>query len=91
VAAGFGSLTAAIESRHPLVKIWYGPRSAHITCDQHKTVRGQRRGLRDAFSVRQDYEPDLGEDRMMYPGDGEQGARASNVINCRCWMDFLRE
>jgi hypothetical protein len=87
-AACMGSLTAAIASGQRLAKIWYGPRLHSITCDQHKTVRGARRPLNVAFEVANDYEPDAGADSMMYPGDGEAGARASNVINCRCWLDF---
>jgi len=88
-AAGLGSFTAACQARG-LVKIWAGPRAERVTCDQHKTVRGQRRPVRDPFAVRNDYDDAGTADRMQYPGDGELGAQPANVINCRCYLDLER-
>lgn len=90
-AAGYlGAWSAALQSLRRWDKVWTAPRARGVTCDQHKSTHGQRRGLRDAFDVANDYEPDGGSDRMNYPGDGEIGARPSNVINCRCAMEFER-
>jgi hypothetical protein len=90
-AAGyFGAYTGAIQTLRGWVKVWTAPRAPGITCDQHKSTQGQRRPLRDTFAVVNDYEPDGPAEAMQYPGDGEHGARASNVINCRCAMEFER-
>ena len=86
-ASCFAAWTVA-SARRGTVKIWSKPRNRSITCDQHKSAAGERRPVGDAFLIRNDYEPSAGADRMMYPGDGELGARASNVINCRCTIDF---
>jgi len=55
-----------------------------------KVGRGQRRPVRDPFSVVNDYDDAGIADRMQYPGDGELGAQPANVINCRCYLDFER-
>jgi len=91
-AAGhFGAWTGAVQTLRGWVKVWAPPRAHGITCDQHKSTHGQRRGLREAFDVANDYETDNpAGDAMNYPGDGEHGARASNVINCRCALEFER-
>ncbi len=88
-AAGLGTFTAGCQT-HGLVKVWAGPRAERVTCDQHKTVRGQRRPMRDPFSVLNDYDDAGAPDRLQYPGDGELGAQPANVINCRCYLDFER-
>lgn len=89
-AGNFGALIGAVQTLRGWAKIWTAPRAPGITCDQHKSTHGQRRPLRDAFAVVNDYEPDEPAEAMNYPGDGEHGARASNVINCRCTMEFAR-
>lgn len=91
-AAGYcGAWNAAVQTLRGWIKVWAAPRAAGVTCDQHKSAHGQRRPLRDAFDVANDYEaPDATADKLQYPGDGERGARASNVINCRCGMEFQR-
>jgi hypothetical protein len=90
-AAGhFGAFTGAVQTLRGWVKVWTAPRAPGITCDQHKSAQGQRRPLREFFEVVNDYEPDEPAETMNYPGDGEHGARASNVINCRCAMVFER-
>jgi len=92
-AAGYlGAWSGALQTLRGWVKIWAAPRARGITCDQHKSAHGQRRGLREAFHVANDYEisVDPTRDEMAYPGDGERGARASNVINCRCDMELRR-
>jgi len=85
-----GAFTGAIQTLRGWVKIWTAPRADGVTCDQHKSTQGQRRDLREPFAVLNDYEPDEPAEAMNYPGDGEHGARASNVINCRCTMEFRR-
>jgi hypothetical protein len=90
-AGNLGALTGAVQTLRGWAKVWTAPRAAGVTCDQHKSTHGQRRGLREAFDVANDYETDNpARDAMNYPGDGEHGARASNVINCRCAMEFRR-
>jgi len=89
-AGNFGALTGAVQTLRGWLKVWTAPRAAGVTCDQHKSTHGQRRPLRDTFAVVNDYEPDVPAEAMNYPGDGEHGARASNVINCRCAMEFRR-
>jgi hypothetical protein len=90
-AAGYyGAHTGAVQTLRGWVKVWTAPRAPGITCDQHKSTQGQRRPLRDAFAVVNDYESDEPAEALQYPGDGEHGARASNVINCRCAMEFER-
>jgi hypothetical protein len=90
-AGNYGAWKGAAQTLRGWVKIWAAPRAAGVTCDQHKSTQGQRRPLLDAFDVRNDYEPENeAADVMNYPGDGEYGARASNVINCRCAMEFVR-
>lgn len=89
-AGNFGALAGAIQTLRGWLKVWTAPRAPGITCDQHKSTQGQRRPLRDTFAVVNDYEPDEPAEAMNYPGDGEHGARASNVINCRCAMEFER-
>ena len=90
-AAGmFGAWTGAVKTLPGWGKGLAAPRAPGITCDQHKTAHGQRRGLREAFEVANDYEEGEPADRLNYPGDGELGARPSNVINCRCAIEFVR-
>jgi hypothetical protein len=89
-ASWLGAWSAARHSHLSLTKIWEAPRRAGVTCDQHKSTHGQRRPLIEPFHVLNDYEPGTAEDAMQHPGDAEMGARASNIINCRCAMDFDR-
>jgi hypothetical protein len=89
-AAYFGAWNAARQSRLSLDKVWRAPRIHGVTCDQHKSTHGQRRAVLEAFDVLNDYEPEEAADLMDYPGDGERGARAQNIINCRCAMEFVR-
>ena len=89
-AGNYGAWTGAVQTLPGWLKVWARPHAAGVTCDQHKTAHGQRRGLREAFEVANDYEDGEPADRLNYPGDGELGARPSNVINCRCAIEFER-
>ena len=89
-AGNFGAYTGAVQTLRGWVKVWAAPRAPGITCDHHKSTQGQRRPLREFFAVVNDAEPDMPVETLNYPGDCEHGARASNVVNCRCAMEFER-
>jgi hypothetical protein len=89
-ASWFGSWLTVGRAGGRWEKIWAAPRRGGITCDQHKSTHGQRRPLADPFRVLNDYEADQPAESLNYPGDSGFSPRPSNVINCRCAMDFER-
>ena len=60
----------------PMIKIWMATFDSRTRHD-HREMDGQRRKLDEPYRL-----PDGS--RMMHPGDSSMGARAGEVINCRC-------
>lgn len=81
--ANFASLEASIASGLPLKKMWVSMRDSRVRATpewNHREPDGQVRDLRERFRV-------SGE-QLLFPVD--PAGSASNTINCRCVMGFVR-
>lgn len=74
-ASNLGSRVGAKATGLPMEKEWIATRDDR-TRDDHANADGQRRKLDDPYVV--------GGEQLMFPGDASLGARASNIVNCRC-------
>ncbi len=74
-ASNLGSQTAALATNLPLEKEWIATLDDR-TRDAHADAHGQRRSIKEPYIV-------MGQ-KLMYPGDAENGATADNVVMCRC-------
>lgn len=75
--ANYSSMKAAsdIYGEDNLIKQWSSALDSRVR-DKHIAVDGQVRPFKEPFLV--------GGDKMMRPADSSLGARADNVVNCRC-------
>lgn len=75
--ANYGSMRAAsdIYGQENLIKQWSSALDSRVR-DKHIVADGQVRNFNEPFLV--------GGDKMMRPADSSLGARADNVVNCRC-------
>jgi hypothetical protein len=76
----YGMYAAAFSLGAPVQKTWVTVGDERVR-PSHQEVAGMVLNLDESFGV-------AGEN-MLYPGDLESGATASNVINCRCSIDYL--
>ncbi len=74
-ASNKGSLEGAKDTGIPLKKEWLATMD-NRTRDVHLSADGQKVLINELFQV--------DGDALEYPGDFTNGAKASNVINCRC-------
>lgn len=80
-ATNYGSFAAAQASEEPLHKIWVDTPDDR-TRDAHVSAGGQKKPLSSPFIV--------DGEQLMFPGDTSMGGSSENVINCRCFMQYVR-
>ena len=80
-ASNYGSHMGAKKTGLKLNKEWIATPGAR-TRPAHAAANGQTVGIDDPFIV--------DGDKLMYPGDTSLGAKASNVIQCRCASGYVR-
>jgi len=78
-ASNLGSFTAAETVGIPLNKKWLAT-SGNRTRPTHVAANGQTVKMQAFFSV--------GGSKLKFPGDTSQGAKAKEVINCRCTQTY---
>lgn len=81
-SANFGSIDVAKLVSRALDKVWLSLMDGRQR-DAHGGAHKQRRRLEQNFTV--------GGELMSYPGDSSLGASASNLVNCRCVLGFVRK
>lgn len=81
-SANFGSMDVARLVSRALDKVWLSLMDGRQR-DAHGNAHKQRRRLEQNFTV--------GGELMAYPGDSSLGASASNLVNCRCVLGFIRK
>lgn len=77
MAAGFGMHAQASEVSFPVLKTWIAVEDDR-TRETHTEADGQQVGKDDYF--------DVGDDRLLYPGDPD--GSAEEIINCRCTVIY---
>jgi F like protein len=80
-ASNYGSLAAAEAEREPMEKVWIATPDGRAR-DAHIAAGGQRRHLDTPFRV--------GGEALQHPGDPTLGASAGNLVNCRCFLRYVR-
>jgi hypothetical protein len=81
-SANFGSIDVARLVSRALDKVWLSLMDGKQR-DAHGGAHKQRRRLEQNFTV--------GGEILSYPGDSSLGASASNLVNCRCVLGFVRK
>jgi hypothetical protein len=81
-SANFGSIDVARLVSRALDKVWLSLMDGRQR-DAHGGAHKQRRRLEQNFTV--------GGEILAYPGDSSLGASASNLVNCRCVLGFIRK
>lgn len=81
-SANFGSIDVARLVSRALDKVWLSLMDGKQR-DAHGGAHKQRRRLEQNFTV--------GGEILSYPGDSSLGASASNLVNCRCVLGFIRK
>lgn len=69
-----------IAGNRMLYKRWSTMRDERVR-DAHREAEGQERMASAAF--------DVGNEQLMFPGDGSLGASLGNLINCRCSASYF--
>jgi hypothetical protein len=78
-AGNYGSYVGAKATGLLLDKIWLSTKDAR-TRDPHRKANGQKVDIDTFFEINGQ--------RLMHPGDGNHGAKASNLVNCRCTLIY---
>jgi hypothetical protein len=81
-ASNASSIAGARSVSDKLSKRWLSSRDARVRTD-HSSADGQTVGMDEPFSV--------GGYELMFPGDGSRGAPASEIVNCRCTVTYVRK